>query len=70
MDWLYYVCLFVVIAILRPALWGIVISMSLAISHTFMSDKYGKLFFGHYWHPRKQRCIPSPENSGASGWVK
>lgn len=70
MDWLYAIALFVVIGLIRPVFWTLALSTSLWIGQKFLSEKSGKLVFGQYWHPRKQKTISAPHDRGAERWIK
>jgi hypothetical protein len=47
-----WIALVVVIAVLRPVLWGSTILLLWAIGRAALPDKTGRVIYGHFWDRR------------------
>jgi hypothetical protein len=45
--------LVVVVAVIRPLLWWVLLSLSLWIGRKTLSPKWGKRVFGHWWNQKR-----------------
>ena len=55
----------VVIALIRPVIWLVSLSVSLWLGRKWMSDETGKIWFGHYWKSPVGKKAQKPQIYGS-----
>lgn len=53
----------VAIAVIRPLFWFVSLGLSLWIGRKFLSPKWGKRIFGHYWKDKSPLSAGTPSGN-------